>query len=254
MTKKTTMVDPHPLKHVAIIMDGNNRWANQRGLSGKAGHQAGAERIRDVLRGAQKAGVEVVTLFAFSSENWRRPATEVRHLMSLFSSYLKKEARSLREEGVRLRVVGDRSRLSDRIKSQLQEAEKITANGKLTLVLCVDYGGRWDIATAARQLAGDVQQGRVRLGDIDEDLFAGYLCLSDLPDVDLCVRTAGEQRVSNFVLWQLAYAELYFSKCFWPDFDESAFQQAVDEYHRRQRRFGGRLENKPEQSEEAVDA
>lgn len=225
-------------------MDGNNRWAKQRGLGGIAGHEAGAERIRDFLRAASRHEVEVVTLFAFSSENWTRPEAEVRGLMSLFSSYLKKETKHLRDDGVRLRVIGDRSRFSDRLKRLITDAETMTASGKLSLVLCVDYGGRWEIADAARKIALDVQSGRLRASDINEAHFTKYLQLPDLPDPDLCIRTAGEQRISNFLLWQMAYAELYFADCYWPDFDESAFDMAVEEYYSRQRRFGQRDKDK----------
>jgi undecaprenyl diphosphate synthase len=228
----------HPLKHVAVIMDGNNRWAKQLGLSGVAGHEAGVERIRDILHAAKARGIEVVTLFAFSSENWKRPELEVRGLMALFSSYLKKEAKKLRDDGVRLRVVGNRSQFSDRLKRLIDDAESLTASGKFTLVLCVDYGGRWDIVTATQKIASEVQMGRLRPSDVTEDTVAKFLQTEGLPDPDLCVRTAGEQRISNFLLWQMAYTEFYFANCYWPDFDTAALNVAVDEYYSRQRRFG----------------
>lgn len=228
----------HPLKHVAVIMDGNNRWAKQRGLSGVAGHEAGVERIRDILHAAKARGIEVVTLFAFSSENWKRPEFEVRGLMALFSSYLKKEAKKLRDDGVRLRVVGNRNQFSDRLKRLIDDAESLTASGKFTLVLCVDYGGRWDIVTATQKIASEVQMGRLRPSDVTEDTVAKFLQTEGLPDPDLCVRTAGEQRISNFLLWQMAYTEFYFANCYWPDFDTAALNVAVDEYYSRQRRFG----------------
>tara|TARA_B110000902_G_C14289159_1_gene580159 strand:- start:3172 stop:3942 length:771 start_codon:yes stop_codon:yes gene_type:complete len=228
----------HPLKHVAVIMDGNNRWAKQRGLSGVAGHEAGVERIRDILHAAKARGIEVVTLFAFSSENWKRPELEVRGLMALFSSYLKKEAKKLRDDGVRLKVVGNRSHFSDRLKRLIVDAETITASGQFTLVLCVDYGGRWDIARAAQKIASEVQMGHLRPADITEDTVGKFLQTEGLPDPDLCVRTAGEQRISNFLLWQMAYTEFYFANCYWPDFDPAALNMAVDEYYSRQRRFG----------------
>jgi|TARA_B110000977_G_scaffold112625_1_gene145885 undecaprenyl diphosphate synthase len=228
----------HPLKHVAVIMDGNNRWAKQRGLSGVAGHEAGVERIRDILHAAKARGIEVVTLFAFSSENWKRPELEVRGLMALFSSYLKKEAKKLRDDGVRLKVVGNRSHFSDRLKRLINDAETLTASGQFTLVLCVDYGGRWDIASAAQKIASEVQMGRLRPSDITEDTVGKFLQTEGLPDPDLCVRTAGEQRISNFLLWQMAYTEFYFANCYWPDFDTAALNVAVDEYYSRQRRFG----------------
>lgn len=228
----------HPLKHIAVIMDGNNRWAKQRGLGGIAGHEAGVERIRDILRAAKERGVEAVSLFAFSSENWKRPELEVRGLMSLFSSYLKKEAKKLRDDGVRLRVVGNRNQFSDRLKRLIADAEGITASGKFTLVLCVDYGGRWDIANAAQKIASEVQMGRLRPPDINEATVDKFLQTTGLPDPDLCIRTAGEQRISNFLLWQMAYTEFYFADCYWPDFDPAALTVAIDEYYSRQRRFG----------------
>jgi len=228
----------HPLRHVAIIMDGNNRWAKQRGLSGVVGHEAGVERIRDILRVAKQRGVEVVTLFAFSSENWKRPELEVRGLMSLFSSYLKKEAKALRDDGVRLKVIGNRSHFSDRLKRLIADAESITASGQFTLALCVDYGGRWDIANATQKIASEVQMGRLRACDIDESTVDKFLQTSGIADPDLCIRTAGEQRISNFLLWQMAYTEFYFADCYWPDFDPAALNTAIDEYYSRQRRFG----------------
>ncbi len=243
MPESTSESYTHPLKHIAVIMDGNNRWAKQRGLSGIAGHEAGVERIRDILRAAKERNVEVVTLFAFSSENWKRPELEVRGLMSLFSSYLKNEAKALRDDGVRLRVLGNRSQFSDRLKRLIDDAEGITASGKFTLVLCVDYGGRWDIANAAQKIASEVQMGRLRPGDINEATVQKHLQSNGLPDPDLCIRTAGEQRISNFLLWQMAYTELYFADCYWPDFDPAALNTAIDEYYSRQRRFGLRNDN-----------
>ena len=232
--------NPHPLKHVALIMDGNNRWAKERGLSGIAGHEAGVERIRDILGAAKEKGVEALTLFAFSSENWNRPDLEVRGLMSLFASYLKKETKALRDDGVCLKVIGNRSQFSDRLKRIIREAEAATAAGKLALYLCVDYGGRWDVANTAKRLALEVQTGRLRPSDISEELFGRYMQKDGIPDPDLCIRTAGDKRLSNFLLWQMAYTELYFTECYWPDFDGNALNVAIDEYHRRQRRFGVR--------------
>lgn len=229
----------HPLRHVAIIMDGNNRWARQRGLGGIAGHQAGVERVREVLDACDRHGIDVLTLFAFSSENWSRPVAEVRGLMSLFASYLKGEINRLAERGVKLRVVGQRDRFSARLQKLIADAENRTRNGSRTLVLGVDYGGRWEIAEAARKLASRVQAGSLRPESITEEVLGDHLAMAGLPDPDLCIRTAGEQRISNFMLWQLAYAELYFAPMYWPDFDGVAFDAAVAEYYRRQRRFGG---------------
>jgi undecaprenyl diphosphate synthase len=228
----------HPLKHIAIIMDGNNRWAKERGLGGIGGHEAGVERIRVILKAAKARDVKIVSLFAFSSENWKRPDLEVRGLMSLFSSYLKKEAKALRDDGVRLKVIGNRSHFSDRLKRLIDDAETMTASGEFTLVLCVDYGGRWDIASAAQKIASEVQTGRLRPSDIDESMLGKYMQMDGMPDPDLCIRTAGEQRISNFLLWQMAYTEFYFADCYWPDFDAAALDVAIDEYYSRQRRFG----------------
>ena len=230
----------HPLRHLAIIMDGNNRWATLRGLTGIAGHEAGVERIRGVLKATKAHGIEVVSLFAFSSENWQRPEIEVTGLMSLFANYLKKEARTLRDDGVRLKIIGNRANFSDSLLKLIREAELITASGNFTLVLCVDYGGRWDVVEAARELALEVQMGRLRASDISEETLARKLQLQDLPDPDLCIRTGGEERISNFLLWHLAYTELFVSDCYWPDFGPELLDQAVAEYYSRKRRFGHR--------------
>ncbi len=228
----------HPLRHIAIIMDGNNRWARQQGLEGVAGHERGVERVRDVLDACQRHDIEVLTLFAFSSENWQRPAVEVRALMSLLASYLKKECKQLVDQGVRLQVVGARGRFSPRLQKLIEEVEVATCNGSRQLVLAVDYGGRWDITQAAKSIARQVQTGRLRPEEVTEELFASHLSTAGLPVPDLCIRTAGEQRISNFLLWQLAYSELYFAECYWPDFDGYALDAAVKEYYSRQRRFG----------------
>lgn len=230
----------HPLKHVAIIMDGNNRWAKQRGLSGIAGHKAGAERIRDLLPSARNLGVETVSLFAFSSENWLRPAFEVRGLMSLFSTYLKQEAKVLRDDDIKLRVIGRKERFSDRLNRQIKDAERLTESGKLNLHLYVDYGGRWEVAQAAKKMAENIEDGSLSSKDICSENIDSYFSMQALTAPDLCIRTAGEQRISNFMLWQMAYTELYFTDCFWPDFDENAFEHAVEDYYSRQRRFGAR--------------
>ena len=243
MVDATHLDTAHPLKHVAVIMDGNNRWAKQRGLSGIAGHEAGVERIRDILKAAKNHNINTVTLFAFSSENWKRPEFEVRGLISLFSSYLKREAKGLRDDSVRLKVIGNRSHFSERLRGLISETESLTASGTFTLYLCVDYGGRWDIARTAQVMASEVQMGRLRSTDIDEALFDKYMHKDGIPDPDLCIRTAGEQRISNFLLWQLAYSELYFADCYWPDFDANAFELAIAEYYRRQRRFGLRVDD-----------
>lgn len=226
------------LRHVAIIMDGNNRWAKQRGMPGVSGHKVGVERIRDVMAACQELGVEVLTVFAFSSENWQRPPKEVDALMSLFQLYLKNEAKALKKKGVALRVIGNRSRFSPAIQQAIASAEALTSGGKTTLVIAADYGGRWDIAQAAQALAIEVAEGRLAPADINETLLDSRTSLADLPPLDLLIRTGGELRISNFLLWQAAYAELYFSDKLWPDFDGVELKKAADSFYARQRRFG----------------
>lgn len=238
-TIRTSVQDTEPkLRHVAVIMDGNNRWAKQRGLKSSAGHEAGAKRVRDIIDACQKYNIEVVTLFAFSSENWQRPTLEVAALMSLLTSYLKKEVSELKARKIRLRVIGGRDRFSTRLCKLIDKAESETRDGDRTLVLAIDYGGKWDITQAAKKIAQKVQDGDMRVDEITEQSLESQICLSDLPMPDLCIRTAGEQRVSNFLIWQMAYTEFYFADCYWPDFDGEAFDQAVTEYFKRQRRFG----------------
>lgn len=234
----TSAVDSAALRHIAVIMDGNNRWAKQRGLPGPAGHKEGVERVRDILDACKEANVEVLTVFAFSSENWQRPEREVSALMTLFSTYLKKEQKRMREEGVKLRVIGDRTRFSAKLLQLIDGAEAYTAGGDRTLVIAADYGGRWDITQAARSLAEACVRGDITPADIDEDCMNRAICLGDLPPVDLLIRTGGEQRISNFLLWHSAYAELYFSDLYWPDFGVDAMREAIRDFHGRQRRFG----------------
>lgn len=226
----------HPLKHLAIIMDGNNRWAKREGKQGIAGHRVGVERIRDVLNACREHQIEVLTVFAFSSENWRRPPKEVEALMSLFYTYLKKEASKLAQEKVRLKVIGNRSRFDAKLVAAIEEAEAIAHTGEATLVIAADYGGCWDIAQAAQQAAQDVASGKA--SGITEEQIGNYLTTSDLPPLDLLIRTGGEYRISNFLIWQAAYAELFFSDKLWPEFDAAALKEAVDAYYNRQRRFG----------------
>lgn len=226
------------LRHVGIIMDGNNRWAKARGLPGVAGHKAGVERIRDVMRACKAEGVEVLTLFAFSSENWQRPPKEVEALMSLFHLYLQREAKKLRAEDVALRVIGRRDRFPAKVLAAIEQAEALTAGGATSLVIAADYGGRWDIVQAAKRLAEQVQAGQLAADEITESQFDVHTCLADLPELDLLVRTSGELRISNFLLWQAAYAELYFCDTLWPDFGEAEMHQAIAAFNRRQRRFG----------------
>ena len=226
------------LRHVAIIMDGNNRWAKQRGLAGVAGHKVGVERIRDAMSACKDLGVEVLTVFAFSSENWKRPPIEVEALMSLFLLYLKNEAKALKKKNVCLRVIGNRLRFSPAIQKAIAAAEALTAGGDMTLVIAADYGGRWDIVQAAQQLVREAYDGRLAIDAIDEKLLHQHTAMASLPPLDLLIRTGGEMRISNFLLWQCAYAELYFSDKLWPDFDANELKKAATSFHERQRRFG----------------
>ncbi len=226
-------------RHVAIIMDGNNRWAKSRRLPSLAGHKAGVDSVRAVVDGCARYGVEALTLFAFSSENWRRPEKEVSGLMELFMIALQREVKKLHQSNIRLRVIGERSRLSLALQKKAAEAEALTAdNTGLTLSIAVNYGGQWDIAHAARILAEKVERGELKANQIDEAMLGEQICMADLPAPDLCIRTAGEQRISNFLLWQCAYAELYFTPVYWPDFDREELEKAFDDYSCRQRRFG----------------
>lgn len=226
-------------RHVAIIMDGNGRWAKQRYLPRPAGHRAGVTSVRRTVEQCIAKGIDVLTLFAFSSENWRRPPQEVSLLMELFIASLERETRKLHENGVRLRVIGERTAFAPRLQDKIAEAEAMTAaNRGLHLVIAANYGGRWDIAQASRQLAIEVTEGRLRPDEITSERLASRLVLADLPEPDLFIRTGGEQRISNFLLWQLAYTELYFTPRLWPDFDETAFGEALASFASRQRRFG----------------
>ena len=225
--------------HVAVIMDGNGRWAKMRSQPRHAGHRAGAKAVRNTVETAARRGVSFLTLFAFSSENWRRPAEEVSSLMTLFLEALQREIDDLHRNNVRLCFVGERQRLQKRLQQKIEAAEARTAgNDGLVLTVAVAYGGRWDIANAARQLAAQVERGEIQASNIDEERFAGQLALAGVPDPDLLIRTGGEQRISNFLLWNLAYAELYFCPCLWPDFDEEEFDRALHMYAERQRRYG----------------
>jgi len=226
-------------RHIAIIMDGNGRWARQRNLPRFAGHRAGMEAVRAVVRECARLGVEVVTLFAFSSENWQRPEKEVGLLMDLFLNALKKEVKKLNKNNVRLRIIGGREAFSSKLQQHIAESEAMTAgNTGLELVIAANYGGRWDIVEAVRRVAEDVAAGNLQPGDIDEKVFNKHMSLYDLPAPDLFIRTGGEQRISNFLLWQLAYTELYFTHTLWPDFNEASFEEALGAFASRQRRFG----------------
>ncbi len=226
-------------KHVAIIMDGNGRWAEQRGKIRASGHKAGVKAVRSAVTFAAANNIEALTLFAFSSENWNRPAEEVDTLMELFFVVLGREVKKLHKNQIKLQVVGDTSRFSDRLQEKIRKAEQLTVNNTgLVLNIAANYGGRWDITQAARQLANQVQKGLLAVEDISEERLGQAVSMSDLADVELLIRTGGECRISNFLLWQVAYAELYFTDTLWPDFDKVCFQQAVDYFIGRERRFG----------------
>ena len=231
-------------RHIAIIMDGNGRWAKRQGKSTSMGHKAGVETVRTVLQLVKDNGIKIVTLFAFSSENWQRPSLEVKALMALFSTYLKNEIQQLHQDGVCVRFIGNRQRFNGSLIEQMDYAEQLTSdNTDTTLVIAVDYGGQWDIANAAKQLAEQVKAGTLEPGQIDETLLDQYIALADLPKPDLCIRTAGEQRMSNFLLWQMAYSEFFFTDTLWPDFGEREMQAALASYKQRDRRYGGREED-----------
>lgn len=230
---------PAPPRHVAIIMDGNGRWATARGLPRSAGHHRGADAARRAVVGAAEMGIGYLTLFSFSSENWRRPPAEIDDLMGLLRFYLRKEIATLQESGVRLRVIGERDRLDPDIVTLIERAENETAaNTKLTLVIALSYGARAEIAGAARRIAEEVKNGTLDPSEIEEKLLARYLLTDGIPDPDLIIRTSGEKRLSNFLLWQAAYAELMFIDRYWPDFTKEDLEDAVRAYHGRERRYG----------------
>ena len=226
-------------KHVAIIMDGNGRWAQQRGKIRVAGHKAGVASVRQVVSIASRMGINALTLFAFSSENWRRPETEVSALMELFMFVLAREVRKLHDSNIRLRVVGDIHGFSERLQKKIREAEELTgSNTGMTLNIAANYGGRWDIVQATQKIAAKLANGFLMPEQIDEALLAEHLSMADIPDVDLLIRTGGDHRISNFLLWQIAYAELYFTPVLWPDFGEEQFLDAIASFVSRERRFG----------------
>jgi len=239
MEALSTVPGPKPPVHIAIIMDGNGRWAKARGLPRVAGHKRGAEAVRRTVRGAAELGVEYLTLYGFSSENWKRPAAEIDDLMALLRVYLVNEIDELHRQGVRLRVIGQRDRLNAEIVRLIEQAEQQTAaNRKLNLTVALSYGGRAEIAGAARRIAEEATAGCLDPATVDETLFARYLLTRDIPDPDLLIRTSGEKRISNFLLWQCAYAELVFVDRLWPDFARDDLEEAIREYHGRDRRYG----------------
>jgi undecaprenyl diphosphate synthase len=233
--------DPSPgPQHVAIIMDGNGRWAKARGLPRVAGHRRGADAVRRVIRGAGELGVPVLTLFAFSTENWGRPADEVSDLMGLLRHYLRHELEELGRNGARLRVIGDRDRLAKDIVKDISDAETRTrANTRIDVNICINYGSRDEILRATRSLARKVAAGEITAEQIDESRFERELLTAGVPDPDLLIRTSGEQRISNFLLWQCAYAELVFVDTLWPDFGKEHLERAIAEFRKRERRYGG---------------
>ncbi len=226
-------------EHIAIVMDGNGRWAEARGEPRTFGHRAGIEPVRVTIRECSRLGVGALTLFAFSSENWRRPETEVSTLMAIFMDALDREVEELHANQVQLRVIGNRQRLSVRLQQRIAEAEALTAdNTGLKLQVAVSYGGRWDVLEAARRLAEQAASGALRPSEIDEERFARELQLTDLPDPDLFIRTGGDHRISNFLLWNIAYAELFFTDTLWPDFGVAELAEAIEDFSQRERRFG----------------
>ena len=226
-------------RHVAVIMDGNNRWAKKRLMPGVAGHKAGVDAVRSVVETSAEQGIEVLTLFAFSSENWRRPETEVNALMQLFIVALEREVKKLHKNNIRLVVMGDKSAFQQKIQSLIADAEQLTENNdRMTLVIAANYGGQWDIAQAAKRIALDVEAGKLNSADINEQIFHKYTWLNEFPAPDLMIRTGGEERISNFMLWQTAYSEFYFSDALWPDFKQQEYKKALAAFANRVRRFG----------------
>ena len=234
-TKQATPAGTDVPQHIAIIMDGNGRWAKRRLMPRVAGHRKGVEALRGVIRACAERGVSHLTVFAFSSENWRRPQEEVTLLMELFMRALENEVARLHENGIRFRVIGDLTGFSERIQALIRDAEALTRNNaRLTFTVAANYGGRWDIVQAVKKLMAE----GVAADDVNEAALTKYLSMSEVPEPDLFIRTGGEQRISNFLLWQLAYTELYFTDALWPDFDAAALDEAIASYRNRERRFG----------------
>jgi len=227
------------LRHIAIIMDGNGRWAKQRFLPRMAGHKAGVSTVRRIVESCIQRNIEVLTLFAFSSENWNRPLAEVKFLMNLFITTLRKDVKKLHEQNIQLRIIGDYSRFDQKLRELIEQAEQLTAsNTGLKLVIAANYGGRWDIYHTMREIAREVESGQLSSKEITLEFIGKKIALADLPEPDLLIRTSGEQRISNFMLWQLAYTELYFTNTFWPDFNAEELDKAIVFFSNRERRFG----------------
>ncbi len=220
-------------------MDGNGRWAKAQGKPRVFGHKAGVSAVRKTISAGTRLGIKAITLFAFSSENWRRPEDEVNLLMELFITVLSKEVKRLHKNNLQLRIIGDTTRFSSRLQKKIAEAEALTSNNTgMVLNVAANYGGKWDIAQAVKKIAAEAAAGSLIVDDIDEDLITSYLAMSDIPEVDLMIRTSGERRISNFILWQMAYAEMYFTEQYWPDFNEESLAEAVAWFVNRERRFG----------------
>jgi undecaprenyl diphosphate synthase len=237
-------------QHVAIIMDGNGRWAQSRSKARVAGHKAGVETVRSSVTTARKLGVKALTLFAFSSENWLRPESEVSVLMELFMFVLTREVKRLHKNGIRFQIIGDVGRFSEKLQKKIKESEALTENNtEMVLSVAANYGGRWDITQATKQVAEKVKNNELSIDDISEQVMNEHISLNGLPDLDLLIRTGGDYRISNFLLWQAAYAEFYFTDTLWPDFNEDAFKDAIFSFDKRERRFGltgDQIKNIPE--------
>ena len=226
-------------RHVAIIMDGNGRWAEKRNKPRFTGHHAGVETVREIIEMSGKLGIEVVTLFTFSSENWRRPQKEVGMLMDLFMRALEREVKKLHKNNIQLRVIGDKSAFPEKLQKRIHDAEQLTVdNTGMVVVIAANYGGKWDVTQAVQKLTTKLVNGEISAEDIDQTAIEQELCLSDLPEPDLFIRSGGEERISNFLIWQLAYTELFFTQTLWPDFNASAYAEALESFAHRQRRFG----------------
>lgn len=228
--------------HVAIIMDGNGRWAQQRKQLRAFGHRAGLKAVREIVSYAASIGIKVLTLYAFSSENWKRSSSEVSALISLFIYALNRETKNLHKNNIRLNIIGDVTRFNDQLQSMIFNAETLTKdNSGLILNIAANYGGRWDIMQSVHKITQKVKNGELRLDEITEERIGAEMSMGDFPDVDLVIRTGGEYRISNFLLWQIAYAEFYFTDTFWPDFNQTQFDNAINEFNQRERRFGAVL-------------
>ncbi|MGV2989059.1 isoprenyl transferase [Vibrio sp. E150_011] len=226
-------------QHIAIIMDGNGRWAKSKGKPRVFGHKKGVSAVRKTISAAAKLEIKAVTLFAFSSENWRRPEEEVGLLMELFITVLSSEIKKLHKNNLRLRIIGDTSRFNERLQRKIADAETLTENNTGTVInVAANYGGKWDITEAFKKVAVQIEHGELKAADITEDMISTHVTMSDLPDVDLLIRTSGECRISNFMLWQMAYAEMYFTEEFWPEFNEDSLVEAITWFVNRERRFG----------------